>query len=276
MAKFDSTLLPENEKDRRVALDLLDKINKLGESVDALDAAAGESYGGIYKSGSNANGYYIQYVDGTMEQWGWGCVLCAGGAGSYSTTLTLPQPFVDSSFILASNVLGTSTGIPSSPSGATPAGGPWVSTTNIPGSVTQFTLTARYTTAFGSANYYTSASWHAIGKWTRTRAVDPSPVQVTSLSMQAIVEAVWPDYTRATSFNRGSVAPKNGWVFIGTEHYTTAPVVYVNGIPVAYGNAYTTERMTGSWLIPVRTGDVVTWTATDQSNSRFFPCRGEP
>ncbi len=106
---FPSTDLP-NLKDgedstavRKTVNDLLDKINQLGNQVDTLTtqlAAFASPYAsGIISSGSNANGSYIKFADGTMMQWGnysASIVMVNAVATGFwgTTTVTFPVAFI--------------------------------------------------------------------------------------------------------------------------------------------------------------------------------------
>ena len=127
MPKFLSTDLPklkDEEDDRSIKksiLDLLDKINTVSDAQYPVgyvytqysgQTAPASLFGGtwtditatslptqVYDSGSNANGYWIRYTDGTMECWGQDSTLLTTGTGlagifyaSSPVTFTFPAP----------------------------------------------------------------------------------------------------------------------------------------------------------------------------------------
>lgn len=93
MALFPSTDLPklkDNEDDlsvRKAVLDLLDKINSSYDSLTARITSL-QNTKMIYDSGSNANGNWIKWADGTMQCWG----LFPGSTSD--PIWTFPQAFI--------------------------------------------------------------------------------------------------------------------------------------------------------------------------------------
>jgi hypothetical protein len=95
-------------------------------------------------SGSNSNGSYVQFADGTMEEWGTSASY-TNGAG---VTITLPVPFKDATYIV--NQTRVRSGSTNSSTSAPPFA--YVVSTS------QFTLTSG-----GTEN--TPSYWTAIGRW---------------------------------------------------------------------------------------------------------------
>ena len=65
---YSTTMLPATNDAGEISrcfLDLLKKLNDVSSSIPTI-SANGPS---IYASGSNSNGSYIQFADGTMEEW---------------------------------------------------------------------------------------------------------------------------------------------------------------------------------------------------------------
>ena len=65
---YTTTMLPATNDPAEISkcfLDLLKKLNDVSSSIPTI-SANGPS---IYASGSNSNGHYIQFADGTMECW---------------------------------------------------------------------------------------------------------------------------------------------------------------------------------------------------------------
>ncbi len=83
-----------------------------GSSWLPFGSGGGSSSGGIVASGNNSNGYYIQYSDGTMIQWGniTQTTTCdtgfIGGFRTGGTNYNFPQSFIDANYGLT--VLETS------------------------------------------------------------------------------------------------------------------------------------------------------------------------
>jgi hypothetical protein len=119
---------------------------------------------GIYESGSNANGSWVKYIDGTLKQWGWGYVTCPGGASFYEATKTLPVPFVGSYDIVASTIGSSSLASPTSRLDFTSSAGAFAGASPLADAST-FKAVARWTTNFGAANYQTGYSFVAEGRW---------------------------------------------------------------------------------------------------------------
>lgn len=117
MSLFNNQILPSltNKTDeieiRKSILDLLDKINKLAEiyNVDLKNVTIGSpvsipsnTTGGIYDSGSNSNGSWIRFTDGTMIQYN----LEQSTSGSGSTLL--PVQFLNTSYNVVTTCLNES------------------------------------------------------------------------------------------------------------------------------------------------------------------------
>lgn len=108
---FPSTDLPKLEGDkerdtesiRKSVLDLLDKINKQADQIDALTKTVStfpSAYqNGLFSSGSSANGNWIKYADGTMIQW-----ITKPITTSTATTVTFPIGFIDTNYSLSGAV----------------------------------------------------------------------------------------------------------------------------------------------------------------------------
>lgn len=161
---FPSTDLPklEGDKDRdtesirKSVLELLDKINKTSDRIDALTSSLSKfptTYqSGVFKSGTN----YIQYADGTMVQWGTTTSITmasnVGVALIYvgSVSVTYPIPFVGIA--------------PSVETSATPG----TAVNVFPSSVTASTITGVTVAVGGFVPDGTKTAfinWQATGKW---------------------------------------------------------------------------------------------------------------
>ena len=96
---YSTTMLPATNDPAEISkcfLDLLKKLNDVSSSIPTI-SANGPS---IYASGSNSNGSYIQFADGTMELWGT-VVPMVGG----NVTTNIPYP------VVPVGVTGTGVGI---------------------------------------------------------------------------------------------------------------------------------------------------------------------
>ena len=179
-SKFPSTDLPklkDTEDDTAVKksiLDLLDKINTVSDSAYPVGAtytqysgqtAPASLFGGtwtditatslptqVYDSGSNANGLWIRYTDGTMMQYGQTSVsvttTALGPVFRALTTISLALSFVNTSFSLSFFVDGNT---------ISAWGGSYDQVTTS--SVRAFVYAATAGTA--TVTIY----WQAIGKW---------------------------------------------------------------------------------------------------------------
>lgn len=72
------------------------EIRKVFQTMGDLESVNGKS---IIDSGSNDNGYYRKYADGTLEMWGTSEEI---GADGYAT-VELPQPFFDTYYRIYAN-----------------------------------------------------------------------------------------------------------------------------------------------------------------------------
>jgi len=106
---------------------------------------------GIYESGSNANGYYVKYVDGTMEQWGTtatiSCTTLVGNNYYGSAIVLFPQAFADATYSPTSSAV-TNTNLA------------WSSFTQIQSSSVMTIF--RVASTSGESG---KVAWSAIGKW---------------------------------------------------------------------------------------------------------------
>lgn len=84
-------------------------LNKIEQGIYANDEAITNLYDEkvISESGSNANGRYVKWADGTMEVWGRGTLTDIRLATAFGTffrnvsgdaSIALPAPFVDTNF----------------------------------------------------------------------------------------------------------------------------------------------------------------------------------
>lgn len=72
------------------------EVKKLLPVMSNLDLLNGKS---IIESGKNDNGYYRKYADGTLEMWGTSNAIGSQGV----VIVTLPQPFIDTVFMMCAN-----------------------------------------------------------------------------------------------------------------------------------------------------------------------------
>jgi len=182
MPKFLSTDLPklkDEEDDRSIKksiLDLLDKINSVADAQYPVgyvytqysgQTAPATLFGGtwtditatslptqVYDSGSNANGSWIRYTDGTMTQWGTTTLVSAistamvGGFRSSAPAVPLPLSFIDVtySFVASGSKNDNAIAVVAYPSTAPNGLVYWTSVTS-------------------QASSTLIAQWQAIGKW---------------------------------------------------------------------------------------------------------------
>lgn len=112
----------------------------------ATDETMNISEGGI-ESGSNGNGYYTKFPDGTMMQYG-----LESSATASSRTLTFPIPFIDTNYTLTGNTIHSTT---------TSVHGVKVEGKTTAGA----TLYPLYTDANLVAFTTAPINWQAIGRW---------------------------------------------------------------------------------------------------------------
>jgi len=125
-----------------------------GTWTDVSSSMPQAAKGAIYASGSNGYGNYIQYCDGTMEQWG----SYTSTATLGQVTVSLPQNFIDTTYV----VNGTMGGANSSEI---------YTYNNVSSTTSTFTMWRYYQskTVFASqGNANQPFQWHAIGKWSAT------------------------------------------------------------------------------------------------------------
>lgn len=72
------------------------EVKKLLPVMSNLELLNGKS---IIESGKNDNGYYRKYADGTLEMWGTSNAIGSQGV----VIVTLPQPFIDTVFMMCAN-----------------------------------------------------------------------------------------------------------------------------------------------------------------------------
>ncbi len=137
---------------------------------------------GIYESDYNANGYYVKYVNGTMEQWGWGYITCPGGSSYYTVTKNFPEPFISEDYEIVANTIGyCNLATPTLKSNFTGLGGSFAFAQ--PSSNSNFIAVAKWTTTFGGTNYQVGYSYHAKGRWSNTLQV-LSPGALTGITIE--------------------------------------------------------------------------------------------
>ena len=112
---YSTTMLPATNDAGEISrcfLDLLKKLNDVSSSIPTI-STNGPS---IYASGSNSNGYYVQFADGTMIcRQNTATITIIGGPydGWYEQTLdwTFPVPFVGSPQVPAPGFMRTVAGL---------------------------------------------------------------------------------------------------------------------------------------------------------------------
>jgi len=129
--------------------------------------AGGIVAAGIFDSGTNSNGSWIRYVDGTMECWGRNSSLVNGSPGQYpsllyykSVTVTFPQPFISLPTVTSAIEANGNDGM----------GGNVGSVTNISVVVTGYA---------GVAGAFI-VSWRAIGKWSTGVQISPNTYSIVA------------------------------------------------------------------------------------------------
>jgi hypothetical protein len=104
---------------------------------------------GIIESGSNANGYYVKFSDGTVQQWGtWS--VSGGSATTFSFTISYPVAFTSTPYVNA--VRDSLTGLHY-----------WVLRYATPGLSTASVVFIELDVV--SRDIDSTGSWYAIGRW---------------------------------------------------------------------------------------------------------------
>jgi hypothetical protein len=140
MAKYGSTLLPQSNDPveiQKASLDLLSKINETSSGAESAQSAADAANQRIaaleaqiaamqIMSGSNANGNWIKFPDGTMECWIISLPSSTNGSSGSGTpcnrfgvaTWTYPSQFIAPPFVSCgmstASTVDTADGAPSS------------------------------------------------------------------------------------------------------------------------------------------------------------------
>jgi hypothetical protein len=182
----------------------------------------GITVSGIFDSGSNANGNYIRYTDGTMIQWrrfpdtdaagvnGWSAWGAEGTSFTSSKTITWPQPFIDTNY------------------SATASGDVSAALLELM-RVLSFTTTAASVVVQVSAT--TAGTWNsvsvmAIGKWSNTAVV---PQTSQAVLMSGI-------YDSGTNANGNYIRYSEGTMIQWGSWTETLAITGANGTGVFYYN----------------------------------------
>ena len=122
-----------------------------------------EAGAGIVESGSNPNGSWIKFDDGTMECCGWGFLTWISGSQIRTATVNFPVAFIDTNIKIVSGASGWKI---SDPSGVSDVSGVegivWASSALLGVSSFTIDLSCYTTVADTKRRLY---SWVAIGKW---------------------------------------------------------------------------------------------------------------
>ena len=93
--------------DARTGLGL--KKAAVADIAGAVGQSAGVPTGAIFERGSNANGSYTKFADGTMECWGKGAAAVQANAlGAFDLGVTFPAQFAGNPLVIAAFSPGTS------------------------------------------------------------------------------------------------------------------------------------------------------------------------
>lgn len=180
---------------------------------------------GIYESNSNANGSYVKYIDGTMKQWGWGYVTCAGGSANYSSVKSLPVTFVGDYDIVASTIGYYSGASPTSRLDFSLQTGAFATAQPLSGGAT-FNALVKWTTTFGAANYQVGYSYVAEGRWNNALSVSTpgSLVGITIEESGSNSNGTYVKYSDGTLVCYGTTL----CVSLGVNYTVTFPMAYIS------------------------------------------------
>lgn len=128
------------------------KTSAVADILGTVSQASGVPTGAIMESGSNSNGKYLKYADGTLIQYGTlaNFSVGAGATVTATPTITFPAAFIDY------NIFATMVGTP-----------------NVSGDVFGFTYLAALAPTYfnmsyrngGAAQQIANVRWQAIGRW---------------------------------------------------------------------------------------------------------------
>jgi hypothetical protein len=97
---------PNSNTNRTMTLpDTSGEVFNQGNIVGTVSEASGVPTGAIIESGSNANGEFVKYADGTMI-----CTFTVATSASAAVTKTLPATFVDSVYPAVGANMGSTNG----------------------------------------------------------------------------------------------------------------------------------------------------------------------
>jgi len=181
---------------------------------------------GIYDSGSNANGNYIRYSDGTMVQWySSGTTVTAVTTAGLQQAYTYPIPFLSGTLPSVSAM-----GVPAASIAGT-------SVTGYPYNAGGDHLGCAITVTTGANQNFTRLGYTAIGKWSNTavKATTSFPTATTSPTVQ--------DLTLNGDIKSGRA--NSGDISIGVPYYIgyanrNATTLFVQASPVS-GTVYTVD-----------------------------------
>ena len=126
--------------------------------VDAVGNVSSEAFS---VDGSNSNGSYIKFGDGTLVCWGWGFMPWPSGS-SISETVTFPYAFIDTNYYVNVSVAGYKTTDPASLADTAGVSNAWASFRILTSAT--MTVILAYTTAVTSG-HRCLYSWKSIGRW---------------------------------------------------------------------------------------------------------------
>jgi len=180
-----------------------DKLTFDGTSFSCIADQLGSGGSGIIASGNNANGYYVQFADGTMMQWGnisrteaVNNAFLGGfrGSGTYSQ---FPAPFIDSNYSVIASVVSTD------------AFGINAYVHNVTGFQTFFTSVST------QASLTMGAKWIATGRWTALTNITQN---TTSWAVNSNGDTVLFDSTKKVGI--GTSTPSEKLTVIGNMNIT--------------------------------------------------------
>jgi len=132
------------------------KYTEVAVQRDGTNLNIKEYVDGVVESGSNTNGYYVKYVDGTMIQYGLVSVTTSTNAYNtgfthygIETSVNLPLSFNDNNFVVTANCNGPIA---------------YVTILNV-NKDTSYNDRFNIRMISSQSNYTRDILWQAIGKW---------------------------------------------------------------------------------------------------------------
>ena len=231
-----------------------------------------DQYGGIYESGSNANGNWIKFIDGTMVQWGVKARINYVNGYYANAALTLPTAFIDSSgAVVVASMYDTAF----FNSSEALLGYWWLAVVAKQASATSIFLEAGVGQSGGGfspslpAGSHAYVNWLAIGKWSTASgfAAAGSPPTTSIYASGSTTYGSYIQFTDGTMMAYGSIAGlvanvstsfTLGVTFVGA--YSISGSIFPSN-NVTWIDVWGSNATTGSYYTTIGNPNSMTWQA---------------